>query len=251
MAQTALDNVDDDRPSEAGKSRFDNFKNLASGFILGIAAVTMSINNFTEMWRPPTGPMPTAVFWVRIVLFAELVVLVCRWVVATHREFDMWLYWLDNPIQKPEVHGALIGLSVFLGVSVASPHQILFLTAFMSTSFLLFYWTQWLSNDHFARALKRTRELPALTETRRRVLVAMETYWLERAQLARNATMMFFVLIAFAFAFAGSVQSEPRRTLFQLISYAILILVIFGGEVWIIRWRQARDEAIKAATARR
>lgn len=241
----ATSQLPEPKPTESEVSRFDNLKNLAYGGIIAVGLFTMSVNGFAEMWTVPQTRDAMSLFACRIVLFIELVILAFRWVIATHNEFNLWLRWLDNPIQKQEVYGALFALSVVLGLCVSFPHRIVFITAFMSVSLLLNYWTQWLSNDHFSRALAKTRESLMRDDARSRVLAVMEHYWLRRPQLARIVTVMFFSLVAFSSALAGAVQREPAKTTYQVLAYTILITAILLSETVIGVWRYQRDRDIR------
>ncbi len=234
-------NVNNFRDPEA--SRFDNFKNVAYGGMLAVFAVAVSLNDFKEMWIPSSTPL--IMFGARILFFVELVFLMFRWIIATHHEMDLWGRWLDNPFTKQDVYTAIFGLAVVLGLLVAFPHKILFTSGFMTVYFLINYWTQWLANDHFARALQRTRAR-GLSAADSNILKIMEYFWLKRPQLARIVTMMFFSSIAFNLALAGELQPEPQKTRFQLGSYALLMTIILIGELVIAWWRHKLDQEIIA-----
>jgi hypothetical protein len=230
------------KADEGDKSRFAGLTYVAYAGIGLVAGLAVAFNGFGAMWVPPDANRQWILFILRIVLFVELVTLSIRWIIATAAEFDLWLRWLDNPVQKQEVYGAIFGLSVFLGICVAFPHRALFITAFMSASWLFNYWTQWLANDHFARALRRTRQSGVIDDAKRQVLLIFERYWLVRPQLARIVTLMFLGLVSFALALAGSVVAEPARSAWHVAAYTLLILDIFGGELIIARWRLERNQ---------
>jgi hypothetical protein len=227
--------------------RFDNFKNLAYGGIIAVFGIAVSVNGFASMWAFPSTLGEQMLFVGRVTLFVVFVLLAYRWVIATHNELDMWLLWLDNPIQKNEVYSAMFSLSVVLGLSVAFPHRVVFITFFITFYFLIVYWAQWLANDHFTQALLRTRKRH-LNQTKSEVLKAMDNYWLQRPQLARIATMMFFSGMAFSLALAGNYQAQPGKTRFQLAAYVLLILNILLGEAVITWWRHKRDQRIEDIT---
>jgi hypothetical protein len=181
-------------------SRFDNFKNFAYAGITIVFGVSISLNDFGRMWSPTLNAGDVPLYIAPIVLFICLAVLMIRWIVATHHEFDLWMRWLDNPLERQQMYGAMITLAVILGLLLAFPHRIVFVTAMVSSSALFTYWTQWLCNDHFERALRRTRrQTTGVVEAC--VLEAMEGYWLKRPQLGRMAVIIFTSSIAFALAF--------------------------------------------------
>jgi hypothetical protein len=257
MRHTSKNDFPDEPPDQIGEaeaSRFDNLKTLAYGGIIAVATLTISLNDFVKMWTLPSTPIETAFFVARIILFAELVILAARWIFATHDEMEMWRRWLDNPLATKEIYVGMFSLSVVLGLSVAFPHKIGFLSGFLTISFLFDYWTGWLANDHFERALQRTRA-KSMSNTKRDVLRVMEYYWLKRPQLARVTTMMFFASLSFSFALAGFVLNEPNQESksqgFQLAAYAVLILDILIGEIVITWWRHKRDQDIDLIKSRR
>jgi hypothetical protein len=225
---------------------FDTLRGVAYAGIFVVAAVAASNNGFGEMWVLPAAPAETALFAARFVLFVELLVLAFRWIIATHHELELWLRWLENPFGRQEMYAAIFGLSVVLGLLLAFPHKIVFISGFVTVYFLLSYWTQWLSNDHFDLALQKTRRRH-LGKAKIEVLDVMEYYWLKRPQLGREVTMMFFSSGAFSLAFAGGFQQEAQRLRYQFSAYVVLILDILIGEIVIALWRRKREQGIRQA----
>ena len=228
-------------------ARVDTWKTAAYWGIVGVFAVVAGLNDFKSMWIPSAWDRQ-GLSAAGIILFGVLAVLAYRWIDATSNEMEMWLDELRNPMTKKQVHGAMIGLAIILGFLLAFAHNIPFLSALMAVYFLVNYWTQWLSNKHFGRALERTRKSP-LDTTNFKVLDVMEEYWLARPQMARIATMMFFALLAFSLALAGWAQQEPQKTRFYLASYVLLFLDILVGEIVMFVWRRDRDSKIELAKA--
>ena len=210
-----------DVPREPNVSRFNNLQFLAYGGIFAFFFGIASQNDFFQMWLPPTAPNELAIYVVRMILFIEILILSFRWIIATHHELNMWVDWLENPFTKQEMYAAILGLSVVLGILLAFPHRIVFLSGFMTAYLLLNYWTQWLSNDHFNRALEKTRA-KKLSEAKRIALEAMEHFWLKRPQLGRIATQMYIASISFSLAFAGSFQQGPQKHWFYFSAYIVL-----------------------------
>jgi hypothetical protein len=239
-----FDSEPPDFASDADISRFDNIKILAYSGIFIVFGVAISVNDFKNMWVPSSAGM--GIFAARIILFFEFVILAIRFVIATHHELEMWVRWLKNPIQKQEVYGSMFALAVILGLLLAFPHKLLFITGFMTTSFLFLYWVQWLANDHLARALSKTRQSKPSVK-KRKVLDAMELYWLKRPQLARVTTMMYVSFVSFSLALAGEVQQEPQKHRFQVGAYCVLILNILIGEIVVSWWRHALEQDMRKA----
>jgi len=227
-------------------TRFETIRNVGYAIIMIVFGVSISQNDFGRVWSPPASPVDTPLYIARIILFVLLAVLMVRWILATHHEYDIWMRWLNNPLEPQQVYGAMIALAVVLGLLLAFPHHILFVTIIVSCSALFTYWTQWLCNDHFERALRETRR-GAADALAAQVLDAMEIYWLKRPQLGRMAVIIFTSCIAFAFAFGGSlVQGSTARTL-NLVAYAIVATNILVGEIVIGYWRHVRDKSIYRA----
>jgi hypothetical protein len=232
--------------TEAYAARVDTWKTAAYWGIVGVFAVVASLNDFKSMWTPSTWDSQ-GLFAAGIVLFIGIAVLAYRWIDATSNEMEMWIDELRNPMTKKQVHGAMIGLAIVLGFLLALAHNITCVSALMAAYFLVNYWTQWLSNEHFRRALERTRQSP-LDNTNFKVLDVMEEYWLARPQMVRIVTMMFFASFAFSLALAGWVQQGPEKTRFYFASYGLLFLDILIGEIVMFVWRSDRDKKIDQAT---
>lgn len=232
--------------TDAYAARVDTWKTGAYWGIVGVFAVVAGLNDFKSMWIPSAWDRQ-GLSVAGIILFGGLAVLAYRWIDATNNEMEMWIEELRNPMTKKQVQGAMFGLAIVLGTLLALAHNIRCLSALMAVYFLVNYWTQWLSNEHFRQALERTRQLPN-PKTNFKVLDVMEEYWLARPQMARIATMMFFASLAFSLALAGWAQQEPQRTRFYMASYALLFLNMLVGEIVIFLWRSDRDNKIELAS---
>jgi uncharacterized membrane protein len=184
-----------------------------------------------------------AVFTAPVLLFLLLLILVLLWMMASHYEFELWRRWIRHP-SRTETVAPFFVFPVVLGILPAYPNKIVFLSGFLAVYSLSNYWTQWLCNEFFRRTLQNTRAIP-LSKAKSEALAVMEHYWLKRPQLARIATTMFFICIAFSLALAGHVQPEPQRHRFQLAAYAMLIVVLASSEFTILCWRLKRNQDIQ------
>ena len=232
-------------------ARFDTFRTAAYWAIPGIFLGTIAVNEFKNtMLKLPATWEESWLFAARIIFFLELSVLAILWIAATGDEMELWIDHLENPVGKQQVRVAVFGLALVLGVLLAFAHNIVFVSGFITVYLLVNYWTQWLTNDHFTRALERTRAAGG-NAAKKKVLNVMESYWLGRPQLARITTMMFFTSIAFSLALKGTVLehagSEKEAELFQLAAYALVFLDILAGEIVIARWRHDRNQQISQA----
>lgn len=221
-------------------------RNIGYGLIFAVCFFTSSQNDFKEeLWKlpPPGAPLAIELFVSRLILFLILLILAFRWIIATNHELHIWLRWLDNPFQRNEVYGAFFSLSVFLGIAVAFPHHVVVITALLTSGLLLNYWTQWLANEQFERAVQRTQQR-TLGRKRTAVIPILIKYWMERPQLGRIAVMMFVAGLAYSFAFAGLFAPRVTSTRFELTANVILIADIAIGESVVSVWRHRRDRAI-------
>jgi hypothetical protein len=254
---TAPDLMDDDIATASDEG---DLKSTSTAAYFGIFAVaigmaglgigTASINNarLSNLVFPFTWDFQDLLFLASILFFLEFLILSFLWIGATRNELRLWIKWLKNPVDRQQVYLAILGLSMVLGTMLAFFYSIVLISAFATLYFLVNYWTQWLANDHFARALRRTREeTSGFNAAMEKRLDAMEEYWLKRPQLARITTLMFFSSVAFSLALAGFVQGGPVRYRLYLLSYFVLILSIFIGEIIICMWRRTRDRRIAHA----
>ena len=238
---------------------YEGLKWLAYGFIAAISlglAFTFNGDYFATTWHDISKICDFSVlhewalFTAPLLLLFLLVILVLRWIIATQCEFELWRRWLHHTATGPVKVTAFVVFPVILGILPAYPNKIVFLSGFMAVYGLSNYWTQWLCNEYFRRALQEKRATP-LSKAQIEVLTVMEHYWLNRPQLARIVTTMFFNCIAFSLALAGQVQPEPQRHRFQLPAYAILIAVLTFSEFTILLWRHRREQDIQKIETRR
>jgi hypothetical protein len=195
------------------------------------------------LWHP-SNESNKMLFVLRAILFVILIILSGRWFIATINELEMWSnselnwsHWTKSSIAKQNAYTAILGLGVLLGLLLAFSNKILLTASLLSLYYLFCYWTQWICNSYFSRALKETR---VDSDLQRKRLEIMEYYWLNRPQLARNVTMMFCALISLTLATAASFESE-QKYFFEISAYTLLILNIIVGEIIIAKWRNKRD----------
>lgn len=236
-----------DYNDEPDLDRFDNLKIFAYGEIFVVFGIIISLNDWVaNMWRIHAGHGEPALFGARITLFILLFILMFRWIIATIVEFEMWERWLKHPYTKQQMYVAVLGLPVVGGLLLSFTYNIVIVSGIMTIYLLVNCWTQWLCNDHFKRAIHKTRQ-NRCSAVRSRVLSAMEPYWFKRPQLARIIIMTLFSTGAFSLALAGTYETERLQLLFQLGAYSILILDIIVGELIIAYWRHRLDQDIEQA----
>jgi hypothetical protein len=221
-------------------------KNFGYAVILAVAGFTGTINGFDDLWKFPVKPGEASLRIAAIALFLTLAVLVVRWVIVTQHQLEMWKKWLDHPIAPAETYTAFCGLSLMLGILPVFAHRVVAMTSIMTVYLGINYWTQWLCNVHFARALAKSRENP-LTPLRIEVHRAMEFFWVTQPQLPRILFMLLACVVAFFLAVAGAYDVYARQTKYYLAAYVVLILDIIISELVIARWRVKLDAAIATA----
>jgi hypothetical protein len=232
--------------SDQANKRFpiiDNSRWFACGMLVAVFSAAASLNGFSDMWKQNARSDDPLLFGAKAALFAVLASLAFRWVLATHQELILWLDWLDNAVERHEVYGAMFGLGIVLGLSLAFVHHVVFIMLFLSAAMLFNYWTQWLANDQFARSLERTRS-KHLSAQASRVLEVMERYWIGRAQLGRLTTGMFFACMAFSLALAGATQNGALTRQLYLAAYGLMCTDIFVCECVVAVWRHQRNKEI-------
>ena len=233
--------------SKRVKDTADSFhliKVLAYGLIVGIFTVSAALqsNAFLSMWRVPTAGDPLSLL--RIILFVELIALAVMWIAATEAELQLWIQHLDVPYIRWEVYAAMFGLAVLLGLFFVFVYNIVLISGFLAIYFLFNYWTQWLANDHFRRALRKTKSRVLRPEDEQ-ILKVMERYWMARPQLGRIATMMFFSTVSVNLAVYGAMKHDSAKEWWQSFAYGILILTLLVGESFIAYWRRVRERDIE------
>jgi hypothetical protein len=230
--------------SDAEKDDIDTVKSIqraAYVLIFSICSLTLVVkrDDITAMWALKSSDMLLAIL--QIALFLCAIAIVIRWIATTAHEFQLWLRNLQYVFVRSHVYLAMLGLAVVLGMMLILAYNILAFTGFFSCYLLFNYWTQWISNEHFERALNRTQ---ADSIENKQILDVLRAYWLHRPQLARIATMMFVSLLSFALALKGS-ESGPHAQKLLLGAYLVTIGNILVGESIISRWRTVRDRDLQ------
>lgn len=233
-------------------TRVDTKKWFAYSLIFVVFAVAVGIpqNNFGSLWIRPTVSSDAALFVTRLLVFAELCVMVYQWINATDNELTLWVRWLPKqPLERPEAFQAMFGLAVYLGLELALVPHVRLLTFAASALALLNYWTQWLANEHFVEALEFSRSEED-NLVRQDILDVLENYWVRRPQLGRIAMQIYFVGLSFTIAAIAAFEPEPQRAWYQAAAYGLLFLTILTTEITITLWRHERDRELKKLEAK-
>ena len=184
--------------------------------------------------------------WLVTPLALVIVILIGVWISATVHEFQLWQRYLCFVFIRQQVYAAMFGIAFLLGTMLvfAVAFNIVIFTGFFSTYLLFNYWTQWVTNEHFKRALISSRKKGNISESEMEVLSILNQYWLSRPQLARIATMMYFSMLSFCLAFKG-INGGVYEPDYSAGAYLLIIFNIIIGEAVINRWRNVRDNKLQ------
>lgn len=208
------------------------------------AAVAASGNKLSEIWLPPSDPLEMELYIVRILLFLLFVAWAVRFVYATDKELMLWKKALGD-IGSPTLgRMAMLATAIYLGLLMAFPHRIVFVSGLFTASLCINYWTQRMCNKVFARELVAGKKRYAAVTWRLQILEVMECYWVRRPQLARLVGMMLLSALAFGLALVGAEHAEPQKSHLYVIAYIILIGDLIVCETVISYWRYDRNKTI-------
>ena len=210
---------------------------------LGFAGLLVLSETFRSFFVFGESFLRNVITVLRIILGITAIFLIGMWIAATMHELSLWINHLQIVFVKYQVYLAMVVGAVALGVMLLMIGSIILFSGYFSLFLLFTYWSQWLSNEYFSRALAKTPR----TANNAMVLEALETYWLRRPQLARIATMMFVSLVAFALSITSRFGPQKNAEVLELVAYVLMILTILCGEVVVMIWRNQRDAAIASA----
>jgi len=216
-------------------------------FALGVAIViatgvfVVSRAKFAKLWPPTPDPLYYSDV-LGILLLVEIVILIFRWVLAVRGEMRMLERYLGDflaslPIQ---IYVWTIIFSILLGTLGYLSGNILACSAIFVAYSLGDIWGHRIRNNQIKRALGQTDK--ASFDSQASGWKAIEHFYLERPQLERSATMMFFSFVALLLAQASRfTSSTPNGPWLGCAAYVVLILNIAVTEYVIYKWRRWRD----------
>ncbi len=182
---------------------------------------------------------------VELLLLVAVVLNVLSWIANTNRELGLWEDHLEYVFVKASASMAMLILGIALGVFFVLVVHPNWFCLYHGSFMLVNYWTQFISNEHFERALKKTRGQD-IEGKKREILDVLEEYWLRRPQLARITTLMYCSMAAFAISlaseFGASLPFSQRNV--EVGVYGLMFVNIMSGQVVIWRWRHIRDKKL-------
>jgi hypothetical protein len=237
------------KKSEDDRQDIDSVRTLALfsyPLVFAVAAGLLVLAEFSAAFRDMFsihGPTGAVVFTIaRLALAFAVVVLVIQWIGNTWHELGMWSKYMDIAFVSRSSGTGIVGLAVALGLLLILTFDIVVFSGYFSVFLLVNYWTQWVSNDYFARALAKTRIDAAANGS---VLDALEEYWLRRPQLPRLVSMLFISCVALNFGIIGRMKGANTGRTLEAFAYVIQAANIGVGETLITIWRSTRDRRIR------
>jgi hypothetical protein len=210
-------------------------------FSILLGSVALRREEFLSMWKIPSSTTALSSFLARIFLFMVTLWLILKWIAATAHEFNLWVEHLDYIFIRAQVYFAMVGLAFGLGLMLVLIYDVTIFAVYFTAFGTFSMWTQWLANDHFRRALRKTR----VTNENRAILEILESYWLKKPQLRRASLLAVSSAAASGIALVGTARNDEWKEPLHLLAESVLILTIIWGEIVIARWRAIRDHRLQ------
>lgn len=207
------------------------FSYFAYGLIFVIVAGSLTLAYVSETFRSMFhfGAYPTEVFFAisRLALVVMTLLLLILWISSTANELDLWSRYMKIAAVTQTGRLAMGVAAIALAVLLLLTYDILLFSGYFAVFMLITFWCQWVSNNYFSAALKKTR---ISQEGNAAILDALEDYWLKRPQFARIATIMFVSLVTFALALYGRLGPAEQRKPIEAAAYVTALLILQLGK---------------------
>jgi hypothetical protein len=256
---------------ERGRARLANLTRLQRigyGAIFVAAGLATGVARFSDsqrLLRQLFGSIGTLEWFLavlRALLLLYTVLLVLGWYHWTSYELDMLTEHIEYvPPVRPRDYlliplvGAVLGLLIYF-----SNRIIIFTAIFVACDVAAAAATRDL-NEGVGLALRKTRGAAGNRGKSEAIYGAIETYYLKKPHVRRIVLSCAFRLMALAFALYGALSRPGRDVYAKLVTdlpswpicvaYALVLVVSVAAEMQILRWRGARDSAIREAVLQR
>jgi hypothetical protein len=177
-------------------------------------------------------------------LLITVIVLVFRWIFAVSGEMRLLRAYLHEYVQPVpgQVYLWTILFSTLLGVLGSTTDNIIAFSAILAVYSGCDIWGQRLRDMQLKEAFRRMSREGSGDATMTSKRQAIENYYLDRPQIERSATIMFFTFVSLSLALSGNAsQSVEVKEWLHIAAYALVIMNIAISEVVIWRWRKTRD----------
>lgn len=182
-----------------------------------------------------------------IVLLITVVILVFRWIFAVYGEMRLLREYFRKRIrpQPSQVYVWTIFFSILLGALGYLTGNIIAFSAIFAVYSLGDIWGQHIRDKQLKEAFRQPTDEDSDDHAPPSKRQTIEHYYLDRPQMERSATIMFFSFVALSLALAGSAsQSVAVTERLHAAAYAVIIANIVISEVVIWRWRKIRDAVL-------
>jgi len=241
-------------PQEEGKDSVDFtgrweslefYLNIAVALIVAVGVSVFSKNRWDQLWPISLSPEYLSSV-LGLVLLATTVFLVFLYVFAVRCEMKMLKVHLTEhvPSPTPQVFFFTIAFSIILGLLAYFSNKITVFTILFVIYNLGDLWGQAMRDKAIKAALAAAKTQPT-GQTRHKVLTAIERYYVERPQVHRTTTIMFFSFVALILSILGREQSLGSiGPWLECVAYAVMVLNIVISEYVIFRWRRESDKVL-------
>lgn len=181
------------------------------------------------------------------ILLVVMLFLIFQWIRSASAEMQMFRDHFEEFI--PSLPGTsfqlVIGIAILLGILGYFSNNIIVFSAVFVCLNLFDIWGNWILTYHLRKTISEARSKAFEENGRRKGWFAIETYYLEKPQVQRSVTIMFFSFISLIFGLSAKIF--PDHYLENVLisgAYCIMILNIVISEIIITIWRWKRDKAI-------
>ena len=217
-------------------------------FQLGVALVFFTVvfafsrERIKDLWPPSNSPIYYSKL-LGVVLLVVIVLLVLRWILSVMGEIRMLKWYMKDSIKSQPIKAYLwtILFSIFLGTMACFSSNITVCSAAFAIYSCFDVWGQKIRNTQLAKGLVSMDADER--KDKEKELNVIKCYYLEKPQIERSVTLMFFSFVGLLFAQASLFQSEATiKAWLECAAFVVVIANITVGELIIFRWRRARDK---------
>ena len=227
-------------------SLMDRLFQLGCAIILSSALLAFSKERLLKLLSPALSRQ-YLLDLLGMALLITVVILVFRWIFAVFGEMRLLREYFPERIrpQPGQVYVWTVLFSILLGALGSLTGNIIAFSAVFAVYSLGDMWGQKLRDMQLKDAFRETADEGPDDHVRLSKRQVIERYYLDRPQMERSATIMFFSFVALSLALAGN-ASQPVATTewLHVAAYAVIVANIVISEAVIWRWRKTRDAVL-------
>jgi len=226
-----------------------HWKKLELCFNIGFAVILTTVltafakDRFVSLWPVDLSPSYCSKF-LGVILLIEIIVLLFLWTFAVWNEMNILKKYFFKyiPQQPYQVAVWTVMFCLVLGLLGKFSDRIVVCSAIFAIYGLGDIWGQKIRNNQLKDVLRKMGK-DKYEETPTQVI---KSFYLERPQLERSASIMFFSFVGLMLAQASLFnESTLKGKWLECSAYLVVILNIAIGEIVIYRWRRQRDKILK------